>query len=323
VHPAPSPESLVSVVIPTYNRRHLIGRALQSVFDQTVQDFEVLVVDDGSTDGTPETVAALGDPRVKILRHAANRGAQAARNTGIRAAIGQYVAFLDSDDTWMRDKLERQLACFATAKPDLGVVHAPCLVQADDASLARAVDVPPLRGVVYAELLASPGPVFPALLVRRECFEDIGLLDESLPAYQEWDTVIRLARRYAFDWVPVPLVTYHLHAADAISRNWVRNAEGYLRVVTVHREEILATCGPRTLSRHYAVIADHYVRGGRMDLARGWFRRSLEVDRRNLRALAGLALTFVGPRRYLRVTAALKAFRTASTGAKLTTQRGR
>ncbi len=302
----------VSVVIPTHNRARFITRALRSVLDQTFRAFEVLVVDDGSTDDTAGEVSRLEDPRVRLLGHPVNRGAQAARNTGIRAATGEYVAFLDSDDTWMPDKLERQITCLAAAEPEVGVVHAPCLVRVDDASLARAVEVPPLRGVIYAELLASPGPVFPTLLVRRACLDAIGPLNESLRAYHEWDTVIRLARHFAFEWVPAPLATYYLHAENAISKDWARNAEGYSQVVTAHREEIVATHGARALSRHYSVIADHYVRAGRTDLARTWHHRALAVDARNLRSVVGYILTRLGPGRYLRITGALKMLKARS-----------
>lgn len=96
----------VSVVIPTYNRAHLVGRAIQSVLNQTYQDFEIIVVDDGSTDNTEEVVKSFNDPRIRYIRHDQNRGGSAARNTGIKMARGEYIAFQDSDDEWLPEKLE-------------------------------------------------------------------------------------------------------------------------------------------------------------------------------------------------------------------------
>ncbi len=96
---------MVSVIIPTYNRAHVLGRAIRSVLDQTYQDFELIVVDDGSSDHTGEVVATFADPRIHYLRHEKNRGAAAARNTAIKTAQGEYIASLDSHDEWLPEKL--------------------------------------------------------------------------------------------------------------------------------------------------------------------------------------------------------------------------
>jgi len=96
----------VSVIIPTYNRAHLVGRAIRSVLNQTYQDFEIIVVDDCSTDNTEEIVKGFNDHRIRYMRHDRNRGGSAARNTGIKASQGKYIAFLDSDDEWLLKKAE-------------------------------------------------------------------------------------------------------------------------------------------------------------------------------------------------------------------------
>jgi len=100
----------VSVIIPTYNRAATLGRAIDSALEQTIDDLEVVVVDDGSTDDTESVLAAYEDPRVRTIIHATNQGANVARNTGLEHVRGEYVAFLDSDDVWHPAKLERQLA---------------------------------------------------------------------------------------------------------------------------------------------------------------------------------------------------------------------
>ena len=112
----------VTVVIPTYNRANLLGRSIRSVIGQTYGDFELIIVDDGSTDSTAEIAASFDDERVKYIRREQNGGVGAARNTGIKAAIGKFVAFNDHDDEWLPDKLERQMKIFKTLPSHVGVV---------------------------------------------------------------------------------------------------------------------------------------------------------------------------------------------------------
>ena len=114
----------VSVIIPTYNRAHLVDRAIQSVLNQTYKDFELIIVDDGSTDNTEDIIKEFQkkDERIKYIRHEENRGGSAARNTGIKAAKGEYIAFLDSDDEWLPIKLGRQISEF-TNKSKIALVY--------------------------------------------------------------------------------------------------------------------------------------------------------------------------------------------------------
>ena len=112
----------VTVVLPTYDREPLLWRSIRSVLDQTYEDFELIIVDDGSTDATAESVARFGDRRLRCIRLAENRGAAAARNVGIRAATGRFIAFQDSDDEWLPSKLERHMRAFETCGPEVAIV---------------------------------------------------------------------------------------------------------------------------------------------------------------------------------------------------------
>ena len=118
----------VSVVIPSYNRAHLVKRAIDSVLNQTYREFEVIVVDDASTDGTAEIVKGLADQRVRYVKHQANRGVSESRNTGIKAAKGHLIGFLDSDDEWLPHKLRKQIDRFNELPSDTGVVYGACLM---------------------------------------------------------------------------------------------------------------------------------------------------------------------------------------------------
>ncbi|WP_135470560.1 glycosyltransferase family 2 protein [Crenalkalicoccus roseus] len=183
----------VSVVVPTYNRAATILRAVGSALAQTHCDLEVVVVDDGGGDDTPALLAGLGDPRLRLERHARNRGAAAARNTGIAAARGAFIAFLDSDDAWLPRKLEVQLAALRRAAPEEAVSCHGVRMHLLDHGIEREQPLEPagdwfLRLARDCDL--SPGTT---LLARREAFDRIGPLDESLPRFEDWDWLLRYA----------------------------------------------------------------------------------------------------------------------------------
>ena len=149
---------------------------------------------------------AQEDERIRFLRHDSNRGAQAARNTGIRAAKGEWIAFLDSDDQWFSESLEVRLQLAMEKR--LHVVHSECSVLRSESTEPRRFGIPRMQGQVYKELLRRPGPMFQGLLVSKEALTRINLLDETIVSYQEWDTAIRLAKYYDFGFVAEPTFLY-------------------------------------------------------------------------------------------------------------------
>jgi glycosyltransferase involved in cell wall biosynthesis len=249
---------LVSVVIPAYNRGSTIQGAIQSVLAQSVGHLEIVVVDDGSSDNTSQTVEELakGDPRVRLFVQGSNQGAQAARNTGTRAALGEWIAFLDSDDTWTSSSLELRLA--AARSRNVEVVHSPGFVLRFGGGERETFEVPALYGNVYRQLLRGPGPAFPAMLVSAKALQAIGGLDEAIVAYQEWDTAIRLAKRFEFAFVPEPTFVYDCCGTDTISKNLLRGAKGYEQILRKHLRDIALKAGPRAVSQHYAWLASEY-----------------------------------------------------------------
>jgi glycosyltransferase involved in cell wall biosynthesis len=253
--------SLISVVIPTYNRSEYIQRAVQSVLLQTYSDLEVIIIDDGSDDDTVPVVNELvrTDPRVRLIEHSLRKGAQAARNTGIRAAQGEWIAFLDSDDQWLPHSLEIRLK--VAREEGSKVVHSECYVIREDGNV-KPLGVRPMAGRIYRHVLAHPGPVFPALLVAKEALEKIGYLDEQIVSWQEWDAAIRLAKHYPFSFVAEPTFIYDCRGTDTISKNILRDALGYEQIVRKHILAILLHAGPRALARHYRLAASRYQRAG-------------------------------------------------------------
>jgi glycosyltransferase involved in cell wall biosynthesis len=206
----------VSVVIPAFQSAARIGRTLSLLQRQTFADFEVIVVNDGSTDGTSDVVrqAIAADARIRLIEQP-NRGIAAARNRGVEAATGEVLAFLDDDDLWHPRKLELQVARLA-AKPDAAVVSCySALVDAAGRLLGWRVGGTP-EGDVYREMLewdmVSGGSV---ALVARRPLEDAGGFDAALPDREDWDLWIRLARRHPFTCVPQTLVGYTRRAGSA------------------------------------------------------------------------------------------------------------
>ena len=265
--------SLVTVVVPAYNRAATIERCIESIRAQTYPHWEAVVVDDGSTDNTREAtrVVAARDPRVRLVEHRQRRGAQAARNTGIREARGEWIAFLDSDDEFLPHSLESRLRLAIEERRD--VVHSACRVRKSDGNV-QAYHVPRISGQVYTQLLRHEGPVFPGLLVKRTALERIGLLDEQIIAFQEWDTSIRLARTFEFSFEPRPTFIYDCSRADAMSKDFVRNGRAYEQVVKKHFRHILRYAGPTAVARHHRQAQRWYEMAGADGLARRNRRRA-------------------------------------------------
>ena len=227
----------VSVVIPVYNRRSFILHAVRSACEQEPSPLEVLVVDDGSTDGSAEAVRTFA-PLVKIIRQR-HSGRSAARNAGIRAATGKFIAFLDSDDAWVPGKLARQLALFEQF-PEAGMVAGHVwATDENDTPLPDSTN-PGRRileswvsdGCCLEALIRQSGLLTSTVMVRREALNDVGLFDEDLPGNEDWDLELRLARRWPLAVAPWPPVArYRVHAGGTPALDMAR---GTTRLVRRH-----------------------------------------------------------------------------------------
>jgi glycosyltransferase involved in cell wall biosynthesis len=252
---------LVSVIIPTYNRSGHLAKTVGSVAKQSFVDHQIIIVDDRSSDDTTELVNELKrkDKRIEYFRQPFRSGAQAARNAGIKAARGEWIAFLDSDDEWLPNSLEIRLQL--ANKEGVKVVHSECLVCRVDENM-KLLGVPPMAGWIYPDVLAHPGPMFQALLTTKDALKKIGYLDEDIVSYQEWDTAIRLAKYYQFGFVVAPTFVYDCRDTDTISKDMQRDALGYEQVYRKHALAILQYGGPRILSQHYHNATFRYQRAG-------------------------------------------------------------
>jgi glycosyltransferase involved in cell wall biosynthesis len=219
---------LVSVVIPTFERRDYALEAVRSALGQTWGEVEVLVVDDGSTDGTAEAVQALGDPRVRCIRKE-HSGIAATRNRGVEEARGGFLAFLDSDDLWVPEKLERQMPRF---REDTGFVYARYRSVREGKTL-RSKPIGGPSGRIFHALLRRIFVQTSTAVVRREAARAAGPFDESLSYSDEYDFFLRLAERFPCGFVDEDLVIYRIHEGNESRREKVRvseNLEVYRRI---------------------------------------------------------------------------------------------
>jgi len=225
----------VSVVVPTYNRAHLIQRSLESVLGQTHQDLEVLVVDDASTDDTEEVVRAFKDSRVHYLRHDSNRGPSASRNSGIRASRGRYVAFLDSDDEWVPEKLERQLSAFASNPPH-GLVYCGWSWVRSDGSV-RVSRVPDQASGLIDGCPRWFYNMVQDVVVLRDLAAGC-LFDEAIWAYENLEWLLRLMTRASSTYVGDVLVRCHEHTDYRASDSRAKKLTGLEYILDTYESEM-------------------------------------------------------------------------------------
>lgn len=209
----------VSVIIPTYNRSWIVKRAIESVLGQTYNNFECIAIDDASTDDTQEVLKkyAAQDNRIQVILHSINRHACATRNSGIKKAKGDFIAFLDDDDEWISTKLEKQMSLMMSSKPKIGLIY--CWMDYYDLNgkLIREHH-PKLRGDIFREEMTNNkiGGT-PTLLLRKDLINMVGLWDESLKIEEDDEWIARLCRYTHVDYVPEVLVRVNTGHGNQIS----------------------------------------------------------------------------------------------------------
>lgn len=214
----------ISAIIPTFNRREHVFRAIDSVLAQTLPADEIIVVDDGSTDFTTEAILEHYGSKISVVRQE-NKGAAAARARAVERAKGEWVAFLDSDDTWLPEKLERQFKALTELGNEFGVCFTNCAPVGDTnpkhsafarAGLRSPVEFGPLENPIEYFLVKSPAIYLPSLLVLRSLIEGRNGFDEAMVVEEDTDLIFRLTFRTRFCFVSVPLVTIDRTASRSV-----------------------------------------------------------------------------------------------------------
>ena len=220
---------LVSIIIPAYNAEKTIQGTIESVLNQTITDFELIVINDGSQDSTLDIASSIQDHRIKVSSYP-NAGPNHSRNRGLAQATGDYVSFLDADDLWTQDKLEAQIKALQ-ANPEASVAYSWTNWMNEAGQFLRRGSYVSVSGNVYAKLLlvdfieSGSNP-----LIRKQALVEVGGFDESLLAAQDWDMWLRLAARYHFVAVPSAQVLYRV-SANSWSSNICRVEKASLQVI--------------------------------------------------------------------------------------------
>lgn len=260
-----------SVIIPCYNSAKYLGEAIESVLTQSWPDFEIIIIDDGSTDNTAYVSQSFCDPRVHYI-YQENKGLSAARNTGIRHSSGKYIAFLDADDVFLPHKLEVQLA-YLEKHPEVGLVAGG--YSRIDTEGRVLYEVKPAPGTVFPEdlLVRSSFPIH-AALVRQTWVERVGCFDETLPAAEDWDFFCRLALLGCpMHWMDNTVCAYRF-VPRAMSTDPERQTNAQLRVI----EKIFASQSfPPSLAKFKAqAMGDTYLKGAARSYTAGFVDKGRE-----------------------------------------------
>ena len=294
--------SNVSIIIPTYNCARLIGRAIESVLNQTYRDFELVIVDDGSTDNTEEIIKEFQkkDERIKYICHDKNKGGSAARNTGIKVARGEYIAFQDSDDEWLPGKLKKQMEVFKNISSKVGVVYTGFWRITDNKKTYIPESwVKQKDGNIYFELLKGNFVGTPTILIKKKCFQKVGIFDEKLPRLQDWELVIRLSKYYDFKCIDEPLLISY-YTTDSISANHKALIEALELILTKHYKKF--NNYKKILSRHYFDLGRILYLDEDLISGRRYFIKAVKKYPLNIKYLLAYLVSFFGLKTFNKVT---------------------
>jgi glycosyltransferase involved in cell wall biosynthesis len=254
----------------------MLRRAINSVLGQSYENFELIIVSDGSIDNTDEVVKSYKDSRIKYLRHQKSRGASAARNTGIRASKGKYIAFLDDDDEWTLNKLNTQLPIIENSPPEIGLVYA--WMEYVRYGKRVSIHAPRLRGDVLMEMLDKQAiGGCPTIIIKREVIDRVGYFDESLPRGNDGDFIRRVCRQYNVDYVPEILARIYIDHEDRISVNSKENLRNVIKAKKTRLRKFSDDFSqyPVLHTRVLMQIAKEYWQVRQPINAIQWFRKSL------------------------------------------------
>lgn len=232
---------LISVIIPTYNRVHTLPRAVESVLNQSYSRIELIIVDDGSDDGTAQYVESLGDARVRYVINKQNLGPAEARNKGVNLSKGEWIAFLDSDDVWETDKLEKQMNYVQNAGGECKMVYCEYAIYQESEMLGivpeKEMDIMEKSGQLLEQLLRGPLIGTVTMLVEREAFLETGGFNADLKALEDYEFSLRFARMYRIGFVEEVLVKAY-NSAVSVNKQWSEQIHTYFYIVQEFLEDM-------------------------------------------------------------------------------------
>jgi len=274
----------VSVIIPTYNRAHLVGRAIESVLNQTYKDFEIIVVDDGSTDNTEDIIRQFQekDKRIKYIKHDKNKGGSAARNTGIKNSSGYFLSFLDSDDQWLPNKLEFEVKILNNNKN--------CIICSTGHTFINEKNMKIISKTSFKKQLVSQKTALRGeclttndFTVIKKAIVNIGGFDEKLPARQDWDLWIRITAIGRGIQIPINTVNKYIMRKDQISAGLQDKLIGTIILLEKHKQ--LFSSDSLTLSRICSTIGIMCLLKNNSSEAINYFQKSYKCSKNKIKRL--------------------------------------
>jgi glycosyltransferase involved in cell wall biosynthesis len=286
---------IISVILPTFNRAYLIEKSIESVLKQTFTNFELLIIDDGSTDDTETVVQNINDPRIKYIKCIENKGASRARNIGIKNAQGEYIAFQDSDDEWYPNKLEMHMEAFKTASPDVGVVYTGLYQLTNDRKVYYPKDHSLAEGDMLSEILNKGGIWTVSLCIKKECFDVIGAFDETLKCFEDWELGIRLAKEFKFIYIDkASYDTYLTEGSLGSDRSaWHQSLE---IILEKHKDDYEKN--KKGLSTHCYNIGVWYCEHSDFDKGKKYLLKSIQAYPYHFKYYAKFIMSIFGERFY-------------------------
>jgi O-antigen biosynthesis protein len=291
---------MVSIIIPTYNRANLSARAIRSVLNQTFKDFELIIVDDGSTDNTKDMVEGFCkiDARVKYFRQENSGTPAGPLNNGIKNSQGEYIAFLDDDDEWLPSKLEKQIELFQNSqKPNPGIVSCGChIIRGDKIKIYK---FPATDNILESLLDKSVFLSCSSTVMKNAVFVRLGQFDETFRLFFARDMWLRICREYDFDFVDEPLYRYHIHESNLSRKDPSREAEELGRLID--KWQVLYKKYPAVWSRQLKTVGALYASNGDMASARKYFIASIKAAPYYLKNYINLSISLFGEKMYKKV----------------------
>lgn len=224
----------VSIIMPAFNAERSISFSIKSVLDQSFGEWELLIINDGSTDSTLDVILEFRDSRIKIINQS-NQGVAAARNSALKIAIGEYIAFLDADDLWLPSKLQKQISIFSKSQKDLGLVYSGYrgFKFSEANSFSLLTEPINIHNNDHYKLLVSNYIATLTVMIRRDIVFDVGYFREDLRGTEDWDYWIRISKLYKLKKIDQELALYRI-SAGSLSSNKITHANEELKVLKTH-----------------------------------------------------------------------------------------
>lgn len=303
-----------SVVIPTYNRAHLVKRAIKSVLGQTYPEFEIIIVDDCSCDNTEEVIQEVmkEDKRVRYVKLDKTKGAAASRNNGVELSRGDYIAFLDSDDKALNMWLEESEKKIEKLPLSWGVLYPRYYIQDELSNVTYLNVIPPKEGHIYKDLMRGSGLSIgvSGAVVKKLAFLEVGGFDENLCGYHDYDLWYKMAREWTFHFVNAPLILFHDHRNSRLMGETEKRKKAYSLFHQKWKVEIEKIAGKdaiekrkskRAAGTYLSLIRAEVVRKGRIAGIRLLLHSFFSQNYGLFYFMKYVLMVLVGPYHYLRI----------------------